>query len=187
MEALNNNLYIGANSPRAFFVHLMLPHSPVLYDRHGYVGKPTSYHKNSEYAVTLMQEFIEKLKELSVYDHSAIFFLSDHGWGDPKGKYQLSEGNRFNSLLLIKGKHRKGELILSNKVVTVPEFRSVIEKISINNGNPTNVGVSYPLTVKFVQYLGSPWTDYKDKNYVIKELIFNGDFSKFPRWKNIAK
>ncbi len=62
------------------YVHVLLPHSPFIFDRDcRFVKSETDYTEQSTCAVKLMQEFIQMLKKSGKFDDAMIIIQSDHG------------------------------------------------------------------------------------------------------------
>ena len=71
---------------RYVYLHVMLPHSPSVWDKDcTYVASTTSFRAQTLCATRLMGEIVEMLKNLGRYDSSLVIFQSDHGYHGPAG------------------------------------------------------------------------------------------------------
>ena len=61
------------------FLHVMLPHSPSIWDKSCQVTDKSDYGRQSLCTVKLMGEIVAELKQLGRYDNSLLIFQSDHG------------------------------------------------------------------------------------------------------------
>jgi hypothetical protein len=61
------------------FLHVMLPHSPSIWDESCQFTDKSDYGRQSLCAVKLMGEIVAELKRLGRYDNSLLIFQSDHG------------------------------------------------------------------------------------------------------------
>jgi len=85
-----NDLHLGAVNKRAIFMHFYFTHFPVDFDETcTYRSYDQNWHSDNQNEKGLLNQtscvfnlffsYLEKLKELRVYDKSLIVFKSDHG------------------------------------------------------------------------------------------------------------
>ena len=84
------------------FIHIEGAHVPFRYDSEAnlipsYMG---SYDQNMEASMTLVEMYLNLLKEAGVYDNTAIIIMGDHGYGYDRADTTLGRGN---ALLAVKG------------------------------------------------------------------------------------
>jgi hypothetical protein len=72
------------------YVHVLLPHSPSVWDSTCSYTGTTSYQEQLLCATRLMGETIEELKSLGRFDNALIIFQSDHGIETPEGGAPVS-------------------------------------------------------------------------------------------------
>jgi len=70
--------------------------------------------------MTLLDEFIGKLKELNIYDNSSIVILADHGYYD----------YRQNSIFFVKGKNEKHTFTISDKTVSFENLQEIYQNLA---------------------------------------------------------
>lgn len=78
---------LDEKEPFFMFSHIMLPHSPFIFNRNGYyenkerfLQNSENYQKNLEYVDHLLGIYIDKMKEKGIFDSSKIIVLSDHNY-----------------------------------------------------------------------------------------------------------
>jgi len=75
----------AGRSPVFLFLHLAVPHPPVVVDAGcGFTGRRTvnrqTYTAQARCALTVVRRFLQQLRSIGVYDRSLIVLTSDHGW-----------------------------------------------------------------------------------------------------------
>jgi hypothetical protein len=74
--------------------------------------------------MTLIERYLNKLKESGVYDNTAIVILADHGYADNSN----SEG-RQNPFLLIKGRGEKHPFAVNNAPVSHEDLQEAFSRL----------------------------------------------------------
>lgn len=88
------------------YVHLPLPHFPVIYDRHaGQYSQAGGYEDNLALADKALGEFREAMQESGVWDSTDILVTSDHSYRKPVGRAQQL---RIPFLLKLAGNNEAG-------------------------------------------------------------------------------
>lgn len=183
LKVFSENLHAQTSRSRMYLMHAILPHSPAVYDAKGYRGKQTSYDENAKYAISLMNGFIKRLRLEGIYEESTVVFLSDHGWNGSLTRYELNQGSRYNSLLLIKKAGAKHDLTVKEDVIFAHEFRKAIEGATLDDMDLGSIGRPLPTTIQVLQYLGRSWPAYESKRYRLVTHTFEGDFTTMPPWR----
>ena len=86
LAELTDRLQVGGDAPVYTFMHLVTPHPPLVTEEDcAYAGRPRapteeSYAAQARCALIAVGELLERLRELDLYDRSAIVVTSDHGW-----------------------------------------------------------------------------------------------------------
>ena len=91
------------------FIHLEGAHVPYRYDKEVHVIENGTYEGNVSACVTVIDRYLNKLKDAGVYDNSVIIIMSDHGYNADGG----TEG-RQNPFFAVKGKGEKKAFKISN-------------------------------------------------------------------------
>ena len=95
------------------FFHLEGGHVPYRYNGNVEVIENGTYGGNLDACVTIIEAYLNKLKENNVYDNSVIVIMSDHGYAT---KY------RQNPILYIKGYKEKHDYKVSDKKISYADL-----------------------------------------------------------------
>ncbi len=89
-------------------IHIEGPHVPFRYDKDVNVIENATYDSGLEATMTILDAYLQALKDSEVYDNTAIMILSDHGYNcaEPDSVYP---DNRQHAALLVKGIGEKHE------------------------------------------------------------------------------
>lgn len=93
------------------YIHLEGAHNPQRYDINLNIVEDGTHEGNMDACITILETFLNKLKENNVYDNSTIIILSDHG-------YNKTAEDRQNPILYIKGANEKHSFNISDKKVS---------------------------------------------------------------------
>ena len=88
-------LRTATDQPVYTFLHVAIPHPPVVMDsRCTFIGPtrldPTSYAAQSRCGLVLIQDLLNRLRALGVYDSSLVLLASDHGWDTRRAEPSLA-------------------------------------------------------------------------------------------------
>ena len=88
-------LRTATDQPVYTFLHVAIPHPPVVMDsRCTFIGPtrldPTSYAAQSRCGLVLIQDLLNRLRALGVYDSSLVLLASDHGWNTRRAEPSLA-------------------------------------------------------------------------------------------------
>lgn len=80
---------LGPDDPVYTFIHLATPHPPIVTEndctyRTRVALTPASYRAQGRCALLVVQELLDQLRTLDIYDSSVIVLTSDHGWRVPR-------------------------------------------------------------------------------------------------------
>lgn len=78
------------------YIHIHGAHRPFRYDKDLNTIENATYETNNDACVTIVETYLNKLRESGVYDNSVIIVMADHGFGD-------TTADRLNPILFIKG------------------------------------------------------------------------------------
>lgn len=101
------------------FIHIEGGHVPFNYDKDVNLINDGTYAQKVEATLTIINTYLEKLKELNVYDNSNIIVMSDHGYSEN------SILERINPILFIKGINEKHEMYESDIPVSQEDLNEV--------------------------------------------------------------
>lgn len=82
------------------FIHLMGAHSPWHLDAELNEIENATYEQSIEASMTIVTEYLQKLKDSGTYDNTAIMIISDHGYNIEDDN---SSENRQHPILFVKG------------------------------------------------------------------------------------
>ena len=85
-----------------------------------------SYDLNMKCSMTIIEAYLNKLKEANVYENSSIIILADHGYTE-EGETILG---RENPLLLIKGKEENHNTMeVSNQPISYDDLQEAYQRL----------------------------------------------------------
>lgn len=95
LSEMAGRLTVGRDGPVYQFIHVAVPHPPLVLDEGCTFSPPRpptrgSYAAQSRCAVTNVGKIFDRLRALGVYDQSVIVVVSDHGWPLPRPDHPLS-------------------------------------------------------------------------------------------------
>jgi hypothetical protein len=85
LDWLANRMTISRDEPVYTFIHLAIPHPPMVVDADClYIGRQRpnerAYLAQARCALKVVGQFLDRLRALGAYDRSVIVLSSDHGW-----------------------------------------------------------------------------------------------------------
>jgi hypothetical protein len=150
LDIFTSKMRVG-NYPFSYnYFHHAGAHAPLLFDRNcSYTGPRDINLENQREQVkcTLLQleNMVDALKELGVYDQTMIVINGDHGTPELPVSYPRQSGNtisdalmgKASALVLIKPPGERGRLSFSNKAVTTGDIPATIAgELGIENSYP---------------------------------------------------
>lgn len=116
---------------RYTMLHLLLPHSPYIFDEQCVLQKRTQIVAQSACATRLMQEFVHLLKRERRFDDSLIIVHGDHGSRpiDAQGN-QLSKLRSHRTVFMVKPPKAQVEFQVSEQDVTLADVSYLIREYS---------------------------------------------------------
>jgi len=145
VEAMYSESALGDDAGALKFYHLGGPHIPLVLDEDiKYVEMEVNrenYRKAATASLKLTSLFLERLRQMGIYDNSLIFILGDHGAGSQGQDFVLQPGMavdekgtvvnlpyRINALplMLVKPLAARGELKTSDSPVSVSDIPATV-------------------------------------------------------------
>ena len=130
IEAFYNrvkNSQVALTDRKCFrFLYCSGAHYPYIYDADMNQIEEGSIGLNTEAAITVMNEYLKKLKDAGVYDNSIIFIMADHGMNKINPR---SPDDKQNPMMLIKGLNEKHELCINNAPVSHGDLEEAYLKL----------------------------------------------------------
>jgi hypothetical protein len=141
-----DKLTVTHSTPAYHFLHLLPPHGPFVTSADGsYAGKvlPNTrehYKNEARYILLLFMEFIDKLKQLGLYDSSIILLHGDHGMGMEPKIDEIKTTKRMGqvaALLLLKQASAHGPLHSSWAQTSLADIpATLMNELSISHSFP---------------------------------------------------
>jgi hypothetical protein len=125
------------------FIHIEGAHLPYIYGKgmKVYNDGSSTYNGNVEACMTILNAYLQKLKDNGVYDNTAVIIMSDHGYN--RSEYDVAY-DRQHPILLAKGfDEHHDALTVSSAPVSHEEFIDMAQRLMNGSG-------------------GAEITDYKD-------------------------
>jgi hypothetical protein len=143
LDQFASRLTVGETRPVYTFMHLLIPHLPIVLDEdcsfipRGRAMSRDAYTAQARCGVRLVERLLDRLRELGVYDRSTIVLTSDHGWLVPGLSPDLAEvrapGDRLDliahhamPLLAIKPPGGTGLLRISQAPTTITDIPATV-------------------------------------------------------------
>lgn len=109
------------------YIHIEGAHPPYRYNRDLEDVEDTdeaSYEANVEACVTVLEKYLQSLKDSGTYDNSAVIILADHGYAD-----KVHSSGRQNPLLLIKGFNEKHAMLTSDAAIGYDDLQEIYQNL----------------------------------------------------------
>jgi len=161
-EMIKSNIIQKIDNKYFGFIHVEGAHTPFNYDENLNEIEDGTYEQKIGASITIINEFINRLKDSGVYDNSVIIVMADHGYGFADGE------ERQNPMLYIKGINEHHDMITSDKPVSFTDFNEIY--VDLLNGKKSDElleNVDYNRKRIFL------WYEYSDENHM-KEYEQNG-------------
>lgn len=106
------------------FIHCEGGHEPFNMDKDLNAIENGTYDQKIAASLTMVKEYLKRLKDNDAYDNSIIVIMADHGYqpGDT-GEHLILSPVRCNPILFIKGVNEKHELLVSDKPVSYSDLQ----------------------------------------------------------------
>ena len=111
------------------FVHIEGAHPPFRYDKDLNFDFDTTYEKNINGSISMLNEYLKRLKAANAFDNSVIIILADHGHGNETIE-------RGNPILYIKGLNEKHDYKVSDKKISFENLNDAY--MQLMNGDTTD-------------------------------------------------
>lgn len=110
------------------FIHIEGAHVPLRYDKNvNVIGSGNgSYPQNVECAMTVLNRYLQELKDAGVYDNAAIVVMADHGYGIYWNNGFLG---RSNPLLAVKGIGERHAMAVSEAPISYEDLQTAYARL----------------------------------------------------------
>lgn len=118
------------------WLHLSGGHVPYEYSSDGTLlkeGETGTYEQNVDAATVMIEDLLNILKRLGVYDNSIIVILSDHGYREDEDKSTQCYG-RQHPILMVKGFQEKHDFQISHAPISYDDMMTAYQRLL--QGNP---------------------------------------------------
>lgn len=146
------------------FIHIDGAHVPFNLDGelNSLKNDEGTYIKQVDASITIVNAYIERLKENNSYDNSVIIVMADHGYKDEEGN-----GSRTNPILYIKGFDEHHNKIVSDKAISYADLMEAYNDL-LDGKKSTElfkkIGNSRERT-----YL---WYNYLEENHMVEMISY---------------
>ncbi|MGN0514686.1 MAG: sulfatase-like hydrolase/transferase [Lachnospiraceae bacterium] len=153
-DKLDNEDVTVENEKYFKWIHLNGAHPPFAYDRdfQRIPGDGVTYEESVRSSISLVNKYLDELKEAHVYDNSVIIIMADHGYLNM----------RQNPLLMIKGKDEHHEFMISEHPVSYEDMaETFIQMEQGASGNAVFELISnHPEGRRYFDSLGEEYEEY---------------------------
>lgn len=104
------------------FFHLNGPHSPYTLDENGERQKETSLIQQAKGSLYIVEQYIEQMRKLGVYDQATIVIMADHG----EDNELYGSTNAAHGILLVKKRGDSGEYVVNSAPVSYFDLHNTI-------------------------------------------------------------
>ena len=108
------------------FIHIEGAHVPFRYNKDVTLTKDGTYQKNIECTMTVVDGYLQKLKDAGVYDNTAIVIMADHGHEYTWDHLIL---DRCNPFLAVKGVGEQHPLNISEAPVSYEDLQEMYRRL----------------------------------------------------------
>ena len=113
------------------FIHIEGAHVPFRYDKDVNLIENGTYEQNIECSMTIVNAYLQKLRDAGVYDNTAIVLMADHGYGHNRDRDLLG---RVNPLLAVKGLGEQHPMGISEAPISYEDLQEMYQRLL--NGAP---------------------------------------------------
>lgn len=153
----NNNINTVKNKVFSF-VHLEGAHVPYLYNKKLEITNVGNYHDTLLGNLTIIDTYLNRLKENNVYDNSVIIIMSDHGYSLGNGSF-----GRQNPILFIKGINEHHKMIKSDLPISYTDlYDAYIELLNDNKSTELFKNIDKDRERKFI------WYEYTKEDHMVE-------------------
>jgi len=141
-------------------IHLSAAHYPFEYTKDVELVTYSSYEDNMACSNTIIETYLNKLKDEGIYDNSIIFITADHGVGEDNDDYR-----RINPVLFVKGiGERHDRMQVNSAPISHDDFKSAYFRLLDGSDSARifdwNEGDKRERRILFGHSLDSPLTEY---------------------------
>jgi hypothetical protein len=106
------------------FIHLEGAHVPFMYDGQLNTVEDSTYEQSIEAAMYALSAYLQALKDSGVYDNSAIFITSDHGFNWHSEEISYTPEKRQHAALFVKGiEEQHDEMAVSGAPISHEDYQ----------------------------------------------------------------
>ena len=127
---LKSNQFTTSDKNCFRFIHIDGAHVPFHYDENvnDIPVSEANYNLAVKCTMTIVRDYLEKLKETGVYENSSIIIMSDHGYVDDDKTDRIL--GRENPLLLIKGFNETHDsMTISNQPISYDDLQDAYQRL----------------------------------------------------------
>ena len=167
-------------------IHLSGSHVPFTLDENVQYSEDTDMEKQTRGTFTILQEYINDLKELGVYDNSTIFIMADHGYWTSTYD-DLTQP--ISPICLVKPAGATGEYTTDTAPVSQVDFQSTVMAAIGGDSSKYGIGLTFfevPDDMDRVRTFDMLRYDGEQESQVY-EFEITGDVLDFSNWETTGK
>ena len=186
-----DRIEVTYHEPAYHFLHVMPPHGPFVTLADGsYAGKVLpktreNYKIEARYILLLFMDFIEKLKDLGLYDSSIILLHGDHGMGiEPEidGIVTTKRMGQVSALLLLKPTSAHGSLQSSRAQTSLADIPvTLMDLLAITHQYPGESIVELDSSQNRKRQIVFV-TDHSSREPIVHRWVVNGSVYDSTSW-----
>lgn len=110
------------------FIHIEGAHVPFRYDKDVNIIPESqgTYPQNIEASMTIVNQYLTRLKDAGVYDNSVILLMADHGYGYDR---EIPIVGRGNPLLAVKGVQEHHQMQISQAPISYDDLQTAYQRL----------------------------------------------------------
>lgn len=129
LEQMKENNIEFVEDKQFKYIHIDGAHAPFRYNKDVVETEEATYWTSVEASMTIISEYLTKLKKAGVYDNSMIIIMADHGYDSSSEKIEDSYLYRQNPMFFVKGYNEKHEMAESSAPVSFVDLNEAYERL----------------------------------------------------------
>ena len=113
------------------FIHLDGAHVPFWYDKDVNLidEKTGTYPGMVECCVTIMNAYLQAMKDAGLYDNTTVILMADHGYGYREGEETIGLLDRANPFLMIKGIGENHDFVIDEAPISYDDLQEAFSRL----------------------------------------------------------
>lgn len=133
LEQMNQASIQYSNKKQFKYIHIDGAHAPFQYNINVEKIKDATYQTSVEASMTIVDQYLNKLKKAGVYDNSIIIIMADHGYDNSSDEIINSYFYRQNPMFFVKGINENHSLMQSKAPVSFVDLNLCYRRLLDGN------------------------------------------------------